>query len=137
MHKGDSIAVKTGETKKQFEVTFRTTPNGIVATVPNYTKAKSWKVPFFIYARNHQVAMLLEKFADYNVEQLLKMLRQLLPGWPVQKIRRLIYQFKKSQRQPKWFNAEKSVYDELCTLADSEVNSICKSLSDNNLTLKI
>jgi len=137
MYKGESIAVKTGETKKQFLVSFRSTPNGISATVPNYVKAKSWKVPFFIYAKNHQIAMLLEKFANYSVSELLKMLRQLLPGWPVQKIRRLIYNFKKQQRQPKWFNAEKSVHDELSTLADSEVNDICKRLSDNNLTLKV
>ena len=136
IYKGETIAVKSGETKKQFLVSFRSTPNGISATVPNYTKAKSWKVPFFIYSKNHQVAMLLEKFASYSVKELLKVLRQLLPGWPIQRIRRLIYNFKKSQRQPKWFNAEKSVFDEISTIADGEVNNICKSLSDNNLTLK-
>ena len=137
LHKGDSIAVKSGETKKQFQVTFRSTPSGITASVPNYTKARSWKVPFFIYAKDHQVAMLLERFASYSVEQLMKILRQFLPGWPIQRIRRLIYEFKKSQRQPKWFNAEKSVYEEISTISDSEVSNICKSLSNNNLTLKI
>ena len=136
MHKGDSIAVKSGELKKQFQATFRSTPSGMTANVPNYAKAKSWKVPFFIYAKNHQVAMLLEKFANYSVNELLKVLRQLLPGWPIQKIRRMIYQFKKWQKQPRWFNAEKSIFDEISTISDSEVNSICKSLSDNNLTLK-
>jgi len=137
LHKSDSIAVKSGETKRQFQMTFRSTPTGISVTVPNYTKAKSWKVPYFIYAKNHQVAMLLEKFANYSVNELLKVFRQFLPGWPVQKIRRLIYNFKKWQRQPRWFNAEKSVYDEISTIADTEVNNICKSLSDNSLNLKI
>jgi len=137
LHKGNKIIYKTGATKNQLFATLRIDASGnIKFDIPNYTKAKSWKVPYFIYQRNPQIQKLLEKIEFLSFRSAYQLLRSVLGSWSAQRIYLFLKKYFTKSKKPRWFNTQKSVAEELSTITNSEINSICKSISEKQLTFE-
>ena len=106
------IVVKTGQTKKQFLSTAKYDSNGDLSfTVPNYTRAKRW----YLFETTKEISDELKRILQY----LLKVTK--LRGSALDRVANGI--LKKRLEQRKMFTVPKSVYEELSTITDKEIQN--------------
>jgi len=123
------ICIKKGHTKSKY-LDPVINKDGIKWSIPNYTRAKEWKLP----PRRFK-AIFNSILKEQNYWKIVSHLRKMMPGIDFNIIKRTASWFMKERKKPRpVFRTDVSVYDELSRILDSEIQACANKLK--NLTIK-
>ncbi len=129
LKKANIICLKKGNTKRQY-LNPIVTKKGIKWSIPNYTRAKKWKLPPRKFPRAYSAIM-----TERNYWRAVSLLKKAMPAIDFAVAKRMVSWFFKEREKPrKTFTTKKSVYEELSTVLDSEIQACANKLK--NLTIK-
>jgi len=119
--KQDVILIRSGNLRRMLKNSVKITDNKLTFELPTYASVRSWRVDQ--YHSDKLIESILKKVKVLSFRVIAKIVRETtgLSGKQLRKLVRKVFNIFKLKRKEIWFNARKSIKQELETIKEDEI----------------